>query len=119
MEISAIGRGRQEIANVACPEELPLSWMVLRCACQLTDYKIVDVIRTPATRPVFAKRAACLDQPFALLIRKVCIFRRTRGSLILHAHTHTSNSHAGRTCLAIIVPVSVDCGKVDLTQGGH
>lgn len=45
--------------------------MFLRCACQLTDYKVVDMIRTPATRPVFAVRASALDQPGALLIRKL------------------------------------------------
>jgi hypothetical protein len=65
--------------------------MVLRCACQLTDYEILSVIRTPATRPEFAERAACLDQPRALLVRKVCIFVAYEGySSYTHTHTYIS-----------------------------
>ena len=92
--------------------------MVLRCACQLTDYKVLNVIRTPATRPEFAERAACLDQPCALLIRKVCIFVAYAGHSS-YTHTPTHPFARGRTCLVIIVPVPVDRGKVDLTQGCH
>ena len=65
--------------------------MVLRCACQLTDYKVLNLIRTSATRPKFAEGAACLDQPCALLVRKVCIFAAYEGySSDTHAHTHIS-----------------------------
>ena len=69
---SAIGRERQAFwvkTNVACPEELAPSCVIPFCACQLANYKVLSVIRAPATRAKVAERAARLEQLGALLIR--------------------------------------------------
>jgi hypothetical protein len=60
--------------------------MVFRCACQLTDYKIMDMIRASAARPILAERATTLDQPGTLVIRKFCIFSAYPGHSYIHIY---------------------------------
>jgi len=94
--------------------------MVLIGACQLADDEVMDMIRAPATRAIFAERAARLDQLGALLISQICILRAhaTPGSAIVYA-LYTIAQVGGRTRLAVIVPILVDRVEVDLAQGGQ
>jgi hypothetical protein len=62
--------------------------MIFRCAYQLANYKVLRMVGTPATRAEIAECATRLEKLGALPIRTVL--------------------------LAFIIPVFVDCGKIDL-----
>ena len=53
--------------------------MILLCAYELIDYKVMSMIRAPATGAVFGKVASRLEQLGTLLIRTVCIFSAPQG----------------------------------------
>ncbi len=76
------GPSNRSRTDIACPEKLPPSWVILLCAYQLTNYKAMSMIRAPATRAVFAEHAARLEQFGALLICMVCGVYQ--GSIYVH-----------------------------------
>ena len=81
---SAISRECQALwvkTNVACSKELATSCMIPFCTCQLAHYKVLSMIRAPATRAKVAERAARLEQLGALLIRAFCFPARAHQGL--------------------------------------
>jgi hypothetical protein len=89
--------------DVARSKKLPPSRVILLCAYQLADYKVMRMVRTPATRAEFAERAARLEQLGALLIRTVCILDAHQRSIILtYKHpcrwTHLPGPHSPSLC---------------------